>query len=196
MASKGLIRQVVRAQQVAVHQQCGTGLQRDDAGVGQQLHVASRRIVRPEQEIPIAAHEKDADARVGQVSQRRGDPRCECRIVVTKPGFKQITEDEQASGGDCLLMHEGLEPSADIGAILCQMKIGDEQVHHAHPRLCRDPARQSGEGAMTSGGLRAQATMGAARGTDQPAAWALAAGTTSAFSITTGCFGTSRGKGP
>ena len=97
--SQALIRVVVGAEHVAVHQQHPVSLDLDDGPVVQQLHAGRGREPRADQEVPVAMDEPARYARIRQLTQRGGNPTLVgIRVVVADPDLEQVPEDVQRAG--------------------------------------------------------------------------------------------------
>ncbi|OIQ84469.1 hypothetical protein GALL_337250 [mine drainage metagenome] len=136
------------AQRVAVAQHDATSAELQQAGVGQALRAAGVGQGVAEQEIAVAALQRQRAAAVDVAAQRVDDAACtgvDAELIVADPRFEQVAEHEQRVGA----AGAGAEPVDErrgrARRRLAQVQIGDEG--QPPPRRRRD-----------EGGVQAQAS--------------------------------------
>ncbi len=84
---------------------------------------------RSGEQVAVAGHEEDRGAAVGKRADGLGDARIEWRreVVVARPVFEQVTEDEDARRLPRRLLQEGEEGGDVGGLVLAQVQVGNEQ---------------------------------------------------------------------
>jgi len=142
--AQALVAFVVGAERVAVHQQHGLAVEIDDAAILEQYGAGFGAESASDEKVPIAVHHEQRDAGVGQGAQRQNDfTGRRIGVVVTEPGFEQVTEDVQRVSPARIVCKklEELPRNRWIGRI--EMKIRYEQyLRRAQPvhRRSRVPA--------------------------------------------------------
>lgn len=105
----------------------------EQAGIGQQREAGGPGETFAGQQVAIAADEEYRDTRVRHGPEGGAHPLIETvvEIVVTRPVFEQVAEDEQAGGLECRPLQELDEGCGGVGRVLGQVQVRNEQ--------CRQP---------------------------------------------------------
>ena len=117
---------VIGAQLVAVQKQHRPGGGGQGIRLVDQFGPAAAAVIRPQQKIPVAVHDKDVGAFTSQRREGGGHLIGEgAGVVVTEPGLKQVPQNEQAlaaGGGAGQKIKQG---GGDVGPLRFKVQVGD-----------------------------------------------------------------------
>jgi len=127
-AAQALVAHIVRAEDVAVHEQHGFAVEIDRRTVLQQATAGIAAEVRADEKVAVAVHEVARYAGGGKPAQGglyRGIGRF--RIIVSEPDLEQVAEDVQRLGPAGLTLQEIDELRGDLRRVGVKVQVGDEE---------------------------------------------------------------------
>lgn len=128
LAAESLVGSIIGTERIAMAQQCALPMQDEEGRVGQQLEPGCVSKCLADQEIPVAMHEVELCAVIGQRSQCLDDRLVMGKVVVARPVFEKITQNVQRPGLGSLPVQEVQELGSDGGSGVAEVQVGNQQA--------------------------------------------------------------------
>lgn len=134
-APQTLVRMIVDAERVTVHQQHAPAVEVDHCAIVQQLCARVPAEAPPDQKVAIAMEQVAGHTACRQRPQGGDDESLVgIGVVIADPGLEQIAQDVQCTRATGLLAQKAQELRGDVGSLGIQMQVGDEQCRHGLSR--------------------------------------------------------------